>query len=518
MNHVIQKLKLSFNGNSLLIVSILLLGFLLRIYNLSGESLWLDEGHSVNLAHLSIQQLDRYLYEVYPPLYFLFLHFWIGIFGDSEFSIRFPSVIFGVLSIFMMYKMSSLLFNKNAGIISSLLLSLSIFHIYYSQEARAYTLMVLLTLLSMYCFVRILRQINLIESIGYILFSTLLLYTHYFGSFVIIAQNIYVFGILIFSKRESELHFRKWILLQSIIAIIYLPWLFVLIHQLSHNTGYLYWISIPTITSLWDTLREYSGSQFLSGSRFLFWLYIILLSLSLLPLRNSLEEMSRGTIASTMENHSSVVNVSSRDSIYLLLAWFLSPLLLPFLFSHFVTPIYYTRYTISASLAFYILITRGIQKIKIKYIKFIVLIIIITLSIGSLDGYYTKVHKQQWREVARYIETREMPGDTLFYYPDWLFLIIDYYSKNIHLNMKPLQNGGQAEGDLSLISENHDRIWLITSFYANPEEFRKKLRLLQYHFSDYKEFDGEGSLNGSSLIIKVYLFKKSIEAGNNIIR
>ena len=86
--------------------------------------------------------------ETNPPFYYVLLHFWVLVFGDSEFSLRFLSVGLGSVSIIAIYALGKLLFNKRAGIIAALILAVSVFHIQFAQEARGYTLTVLLTLIS----------------------------------------------------------------------------------------------------------------------------------------------------------------------------------------------------------------------------------------------------------------------------------------------------------------------------------------------------------------------------------
>jgi uncharacterized membrane protein len=93
-----------------------------------------SRGSNLNL----FQIVENSAQSVHPPLYYVILHYWINLFGDTEFSTRFLSVIFGLFSIFMIYKVGTLLFNKNVGMLSSLLLALSVFHIQYSQEVRMY--------------------------------------------------------------------------------------------------------------------------------------------------------------------------------------------------------------------------------------------------------------------------------------------------------------------------------------------------------------------------------------------
>jgi uncharacterized membrane protein len=125
--------------------SIIAIGFLLRAFHLGRESIWVDEGFTYRLAKFTLPQYIENvlgtLRNILPPLYFQIMHFWSGIFGNSEFSLRFPSVIFGTLSILLMYFFAKNIFNKEVGLISSILLSISLFHMQYSQEARMYEML-----------------------------------------------------------------------------------------------------------------------------------------------------------------------------------------------------------------------------------------------------------------------------------------------------------------------------------------------------------------------------------------
>jgi mannosyltransferase len=176
--------------NNYILITILFLGLILRIYNLGTESFWCDEGFSSMISRSSLFQIAQQTsQDSHPPLYYFILHYWINLFGVTEFSIRFLSVIFGFFAILMIYMVGTLIFNKNVGIISSLILALSAFHIYYSQEARMYSLMTLLTLLSIYFFIKLINGGSFKFIIGYILSSILLMYTHYFGLVMRLSDN-----------------------------------------------------------------------------------------------------------------------------------------------------------------------------------------------------------------------------------------------------------------------------------------------------------------------------------------
>lgn len=116
--------------------------------------------------------------DVHPPLYYFLLHYWMLAFGESDVAVRFLSAIFGILGMPMGYLVGRDLFDKEVGLIGAFIIAVSPHNVYYSQEARMYSLLVLLTLLSMYFFILLVRGTNRKACfVGYILSTTLLLCT-----------------------------------------------------------------------------------------------------------------------------------------------------------------------------------------------------------------------------------------------------------------------------------------------------------------------------------------------------
>ena len=113
---------------------ILGLGLVLRLLSLN-QSLWLDEAILANaVSRLSLTDLiTQYMpTDFNPPLFYLFEWFWGRWFGFSEIALRFPSVIFGMVTVYLVYRLG--------GKLPALLLATSGLSIYYSQEARMYSL------------------------------------------------------------------------------------------------------------------------------------------------------------------------------------------------------------------------------------------------------------------------------------------------------------------------------------------------------------------------------------------
>lgn len=143
---------------NLLLPSITLLGFALRVYNLTFHSLWFDEAISLRWARSTVPRIwdvSMHLVEDrLPPLYYLLLKWWGDVAGLSEFSVRYLSVIFGVLLIPVVFALGRRFFNRATGMAAALLVALNPFLIWYSQEARMYAPAVLFGALGVLCFVR----------------------------------------------------------------------------------------------------------------------------------------------------------------------------------------------------------------------------------------------------------------------------------------------------------------------------------------------------------------------------
>ncbi|MCX6816313.1 MAG: glycosyltransferase family 39 protein [Candidatus Beckwithbacteria bacterium] len=193
---------------------ILLLSLFLRLINLN-QSLWLDEALQFkSIYYFSLKDLlTVYLPgDFNPPLSYLVNFFFSRIFGYSEIALRLPSVIFGVLTVWLVYKLS------RGKIWPALLLATSGLHIYYSQEARMYSLAALAVTASFWF---LLKK----RWFWYGLFSLMAIYTHYLTVFIFPAQLIYI----LISHRQL---LKKMLLSWLAVALGFLPWLPIFLQQL----------------------------------------------------------------------------------------------------------------------------------------------------------------------------------------------------------------------------------------------------------------------------------------------
>jgi len=181
-----QRLKLT------LMVLLTLIAYGLRIYHLDFQSLWRDEVDSIQFA---LRDLPSLLINFKTPgengpLYYLALHFWVNMTGISAFAVRFFSLLFSVILVPVLYVLGCRLLGITGGMIAAILTALSPFYIWYAREAKMYSLLVLTTVLSMYFYLRSIQENRPAFWAGWLLSTTLSLYTHFVAVLLIPVQWI----------------------------------------------------------------------------------------------------------------------------------------------------------------------------------------------------------------------------------------------------------------------------------------------------------------------------------------
>ncbi len=180
------------------LVLLTILSFSLGIYRLDGQSLWYDEGVSAYLTRLSLSELTWWTAEdIQPPLYYYLLYFWTRAAGRSEFSLRFLSLFFGVLMVPVAWGAASKLMGRKAGLLAAFLTALSPLYLWYSREARMYTMLTFLCLLSFRLFLEIRgRGFSLPLLSAWVGVMAASLYTHYFAAFGMFSLALMALSLL----------------------------------------------------------------------------------------------------------------------------------------------------------------------------------------------------------------------------------------------------------------------------------------------------------------------------------
>jgi mannosyltransferase len=187
-----------------------------------------------------------------PPLYYAVAWVWTQLTGTGEFGLRSVSAAAGIATVPVAYLLGAELSSRRAGIVAAALVAVNPMLLWYSQEARAYALFVLLTALSLLYFVRALERGRRRDSIAWGIVSALALGTHYFAAFPIAAEALW---LLHRRRRESGGAFPGvWIIVAA--GVLLTP---LLLHQSSF--AHAEWISN---FSLWHRLWE-TGLTFALG-------------------------------------------------------------------------------------------------------------------------------------------------------------------------------------------------------------------------------------------------------------
>ena len=142
-----------FGRSDLLIVAaIFVTALVLRLYGLGTYPIWWDEAASIGFIKSTWADLFGVFSQVEtnPPGYYALLKAWTGLFGSSQTLLRFPSALFGALTIIPVYALAARFVNRETAILASLLLAATAIHVEFSQTARTYALFVLITALSLF--------------------------------------------------------------------------------------------------------------------------------------------------------------------------------------------------------------------------------------------------------------------------------------------------------------------------------------------------------------------------------
>lgn len=226
----------------ILVACITIFAFLLRLISLKNfGNFWIDEIFSSYFAtKSSATDVVKTLCseDLHVPLYFVLLHFWSKLFGETPTLMRLMGVIISTLTIPASYFIVKDLFkSKLSAFCVALFLSISAFNIHYSVELRFYGISILFALVATYYFVKCVQGFEKKYVVAYVISTLLLLYTYNFSFMYVFCQ--FVIG-LIYLFKENKQNLPKFILTYFKIAVFYLPmFLFILIATARYNTSIL---------------------------------------------------------------------------------------------------------------------------------------------------------------------------------------------------------------------------------------------------------------------------------------
>lgn len=224
-----------------MIYLILILSAFLRFAGIGTRPFDGDEGVILKVVYNSWGDLiTQATKDVHPPLFHILLKPFLDWFGIYQWSGRLLPALLGIVLIYLVYQLSRKLFNKSnlLAVTSAFFIAISSYLIYPSQEIRMYMLFAVLVTISYYFFWILVSGRKVKEtiwskySLGYILSSTLMIYTQYIGFVILFSQLCYI----IFACCKSKDFFKKiieWFVYWLSVIILFLPQIKTLLLQFS---------------------------------------------------------------------------------------------------------------------------------------------------------------------------------------------------------------------------------------------------------------------------------------------
>lgn len=461
-----------------ILVGIILLSFILRIYKLDFQSPWGDEIFTLVFSHSdkSFGEVFEVLKgDVHPPLYYYLIHFFLEIFGDSIYVARFVSLLFGVSGIVVLYYLGKEIFNKNVALIAVGLLSINQFDIYYSQDARMYTMLFFSTSLSFLFLIRYLKTPTLKSALLYSLTTALLVNTHFYALFALCSQYLIILYFIIkpYGTTGKKVFFHA--LISGVITLIsFIPSLVIFLSTKGIKS---FWIPVPERDVYTAMFKEFFGF-----SEIAIIIGIVGILYFLFKIFNEED---------TVNYKINPVTDKSVFAFQILFIWIFICILIPFLLSYAHLPMIVSRYFINVLPPVVLLIAAGISYIKNSSIKVTLISIFILFSFTDLvfvKNYYNKNTKTQFREASIFVKEHYKNNEKIYSTFDFFF---SYY-------LRPEENYKVIKASLNEVAYG------ISDGNKKPESFWYVNPL----YFDFPDKDSESTL---ALLDSLYVVDEKFE-------
>jgi 4-amino-4-deoxy-L-arabinose transferase-like glycosyltransferase len=457
-------------GTLLLLVAILV-AFATHTYLLDAKSMWIEEGLSVYRAQLDLPGIlsnviliqDVATHDTHPPLFFILLHFLIGMAGSSEFVLRFLPVSWGVLLVPLLYTFATRLLGRGVGVWAAAIGALSPVYLWYSQEARSYTMLVCLTLFSSYSLLRVWQSASRPQAgwkllalwTGAYLLSTIgSIFTHYGALFILLYQWVTVLGLAIWQR-------RWWLLgLLAAASLVIIPLLPFMAGRLQTGAerGFRF-------VGAWEMARDLLNAFSLGMSVRLdevFLLDLLFLLVALLGLVMIARRRSLAGVATPLY----------------LVGYLVIPTLVLYVLSH-VKPMYEgVRHLLIISPAYYVLLAAGLETLahRFRYVAIVVLLFMaggVAYSTHNLF-FHPDYAKDDLRSAVNYVRSDLQPGEVVvlsepILWPLWEY----YYGPDLvwtALPPYPVKAGEETKAQAAALAEEHSGIWFAYAPTGAPRD------------------------------------------------
>lgn len=437
-------------------------GIFLRFFKLDFQSLWLDELYTVvpTGPATSVGAILEYCKGDQPPLYFLYTHVFFQLFGYNELVARVASAIVGVAAIPAMFFLGREIRDNRTGILAAIVTTFSYFHIYYSQEARFYSLAFLLSALSYLFFIRAYKYSKLLDFAFYVFCTSGLLYTHYFGMVIWGVQFITFLVLLRYNRKKV---FVMGGLVSGILAALsFAPWLPTVLDDVGIAAT---WITKPKVSFIGEYFYGYTGKDAITTAVYLLSIFFFFKCVG--------KEKN---------------NKSQHPIAIVLILCIVLGYLIPFVRSHVSTPMLHIRYTIVILPAWFGMIAWGLagldnRKIRLGFVSALIISSIVNLFF--LRKHYSKISKTQFRESSSLVLLKNVEAAPVYSSVAWHY---NFYFRNSNVKVKSVFSSEYRNDKVFWLLEGH-------LFYkAQHDELLKKIMEEFDVIEQYQFFDSEAHL------------------------
>ncbi len=415
---------------------LLIAGSILRLYGLGKQPLWNDELDSwwrsrpATVSNIVARVVES---DMHPPLYAILLHQTTKYFGDSEFAMRLPSAIAGILSIGALFLLALYLYSLKEAVISSLFLAVTWTGVYYSQEARMYSILLLFVLLSTLCLAVISRaiinksSIPKVASLCFLFTALVSAYLHYFGLFFSLLQ---ISLIIILSIKKHKYAYA--VLMTMCFVGAYFPWLKYALSQFHGAIGEIGWIK-PMILLNSAGLVAFA----FNGVKFLAVVIICASPFFFIKLFKAQQQ--------------------NRRSDLFIISWLVVPFLGVYIWSKLFYPIFTPRNMMIILPAVYLFVSRIIISLPVRLmLKWVIVALIVAFLITDLvfiKKYYFRPDRDGFRQVADFISKNSPQGVNMRIIGYlWQADFMDYYLIRAGLSRRAELVAGRC-GDISKLND-----------------------------------------------------------------
>jgi uncharacterized membrane protein len=424
--------------------------FLLRTFSLDWQSLWRDEVDAIRFSDWAIRDLVAGLTQPghNGPLFFFLLRFWRSLTGNSEFALRYPSALMGSLMIPLGFVLARQLgLSRRVGFLIATLLATSPYLVWYGQEAKMYTTLMVLVTLAAITYLRALSDSGRKWWVIFVLTTSFSFYLHILAPLMLAVYTV----IAYLYRYKLRTRWRAWLMSMGCLTLPYLPLVF---WQLSFfiegkARGHPFY---PLHKELFILLQLYSGGLFkivgLTGV--ILYLFLFFCGLFLI-------------------NHRGTVEKLTPAKRLFLATWAVLPPLAVYFVSLRV-PIFEDRYLIYITPAFYLLIASGIVLLR-HYGQRLAAFALGLVLIVNFTGIWQQQRgpvKADFRAAAAYLANQAQRPSAIMIQMPYLQHTFNYYYPYQYRFLEGLwTNDGKTEdtvhAEMSRLSADLPDLWLVVS-------------------------------------------------------